>query len=172
VFHRDKKLRLAAEPLLRAWDALGDALAAPPPRADELLLIGRREVRTNNTWMHNVPSLVSGAPRCVLFVNAKDAALRGIADGDTALLESRVHAGEVPVKVTEDIAPGVVSLPHGWGHAPSAPWQRVAGRHAGVSANDWTDEGAVEGVVGQSILNGVPVRLRARTAAAPAAREA
>jgi anaerobic selenocysteine-containing dehydrogenase len=65
----------------------------------------------------------------------------------------------VRVRVTEEIAPGVVSLPHGWGHTPSAPWQRVAGKHAGVSVNDWTDEGDVEGVVGQSILNGVPVRV-------------
>jgi hypothetical protein len=65
--------------------------------------------------------------------------------------------------------PGVVSLPHGWGHAPSARWQRVAGAHPGVSVNDWTDDQRVEEVVGQSVLNGVPVRLRARDAALAAA---
>jgi anaerobic selenocysteine-containing dehydrogenase len=70
----------------------------------------------------------------------------------------------VRVRVTEEVAPGVVSLPHGWGHAAAAAWQRVAGRHAGVSVNDWTDEAEVEGVVGQSILNGVPVRLLAASA--------
>jgi anaerobic selenocysteine-containing dehydrogenase len=87
------------------------------------------------------------------------------------VLESRVHRGAVRVRVTEEIAPGVVSLPHGWGHAASAPWQRVAGRHAGVSVNDWTDDAEVEGVVGQSILNGVPVELRAPGRGEAAARE-
>jgi hypothetical protein len=69
------------------------------------------------------------------------------------------------VRVSDEMVPGVVSLPHGWGHATSARWQRVAGANPGVSANDWTDDADVEAVVGQSILNGVPVRLRA---AAPA----
>ena len=77
-------------------------------------------------------------------------------------MESRVHRGAVRVQLTEDIAPGVVSLPHGWGHAASAQWQKVAGAHPGVSVNDWTDESVVEGVVGQSILNGVPVHLSAQ----------
>jgi anaerobic selenocysteine-containing dehydrogenase len=161
VFHADRKVHLAIEPLLANWDALDASLAAAPP-ADTLVLIGRRELRTNNSWMHNVPSLVSGAERCLLFVHPKDAAERGIADGDRVAMESRVHRGEVRVQLTEDIAPGVVSLPHGWGHAASAPFQRVAGKHPGVSVNDWTDDAVVEGVVGQSVLNGVPVRLGKR----------
>jgi anaerobic selenocysteine-containing dehydrogenase len=70
-----------------------------------------------------------------------------------------VHRGAVRVQINDGIAPGVVSLPHGWGHAASAPWQRTAGAHAGVSANDWTDDGDVEAVVGQSILNGVEVQI-------------
>jgi anaerobic selenocysteine-containing dehydrogenase len=159
VFHRGGRVNLAPAPLLRAWSELEGALARGVP-ADALLLIGRRDLRTNNSWMHNIPSLVSGAERCLLFVHPKDAEARGVSDGGRALLESRVHRGAVRVRVTEEIAPGVVSLPHGWGHAASAPWQRVAGRHPGVSVNDWTDEADVESVVGQSILNGVPVQLR------------
>ena len=93
VFHGDRKVHLAAEPFLRNWDALDASLAAPPP-PDTLVLIGRRELRTNNSWMHNVPSLVSGAERCLLFVHPKDAAQRGIADGETVVMESRVHRGE------------------------------------------------------------------------------
>ena len=161
VFHADRKVQLTADPLLRNWDALSASLDATEP-AGTLLLIGRRALRSNNSWMHNIPSLVSGADRCVLFMHPKDASDRGIGDGETVVMESRVHRGEVRVQLTEDIAPGVVSLPHGWGHAASAPFQRVAGQHAGVSVNDWTDESVVEGVVGQSILNGVPVRLHAR----------
>jgi anaerobic selenocysteine-containing dehydrogenase len=111
---------------------------------------------------------MTGAERCLLHVHPKDAEARGLSDGGEAELESRVHCGAVRVRVTEEIAPGVVSLPHGWGHAAAAPWQRVAGRNPGVSANDWTDDAEVESVVGQSILNGVPVRLRANGEAASA----
>jgi anaerobic selenocysteine-containing dehydrogenase len=77
------------------------------------------------------------------------------------VLESRVYRGEVPVRVTDEVRPGVVSLPHGHGHRESARYQRVAGARPGVSANDWTDDQAVESIVGQSILNGVAVRLSA-----------
>jgi anaerobic selenocysteine-containing dehydrogenase len=114
--------------------------------------------------MHNVASLVSGTERCLLYLNPADAAERGIADGDVVTMQSRVHRGEVKVRLTADIAPGVVSLPHGWGHAAVAAWQAIAGSHPAVSANDWTDDGDVEGVVGQSILNGVPVRVFPRAA--------
>lgn len=86
----------------------------------------------------------------------------GVRDGDVAILESRVHTGEVPVHVSDEMREGVVSLPHGYGHAASAPWQQVAAAHAGVSINDWTDDQEVESVVGQSILNGIRVRLRAK----------
>lgn len=131
-------------------------MAVPQP---ELVLVGRREARSCNSWMHNLPALVSGKPRCVLQVHPLDAARAGVQDGTSALLESRVHRGPVLVQVTDRIAPGVVCLPHGFGHAEAAPWQRVAAVNPGVSANDWTDDADVEGLVGQSVLNGVPVRL-------------
>ena len=127
---------------------------------DELLLIGRRELRTNNSWMHNVPALVVGTRALRALRPPDDAARAGVRDGEPAVLESRVHRGAVPVRVTDEIMPGVVSLPHGWGHAGERALAAVAGAHAGVSANDWTDDQRVEGVVGQSILNGVPVRLK------------
>ncbi|MBL9124754.1 MAG: molybdopterin-dependent oxidoreductase [Planctomycetaceae bacterium] len=162
VAYPNGKLRLDAPLLLSAIDDLAATLDRPAV-AGELRLIGRRELRSNNSWMHNVPALVAGKDRCVLLVHPDDAARAGIRDGDTAILESRVHQGEVPVKISTEMRPGVVSLPHGWGHAASAPWQQVAGAHAGVSCNDWTDEQTVEAVVGQSILNGLPVRLRAKS---------
>lgn len=160
LFHKDGKIDVGAPPFLAAIEELLVAIAAPP-KEGELLLVGRRDLRTNNSWMHNVPAMVSGKERCVLFVHPDDAARAGVADGAEALLSSRVHRGPVRVRVTDEMRPGVVSLPHGWGHAPSARWQRVAGAHAGVSANDWTDDAEVEGIVGQSILNGVPVSLSA-----------
>ena len=157
VLHKDRRVRIAPDVITRALPDLAYAVDASPDRA--LLLVGRRELRSNNSWMHNLPALVSGRERCVLFVHPADAERAGVRDGEVALLESRVHRGRVRVQVNEEMAPGVVSLPHGWGHAESAPWQRVASANPGVSANDWTDDTDVEGVVGQSILNGVPVSL-------------
>jgi anaerobic selenocysteine-containing dehydrogenase len=157
ILHRDRRMRLAPPAIMKALADLAED-AGPAPR-EELLLIGRRDLRTNNSWMHNVPVLVAGQERCVLLVHPLDAERAGVRDGEIAILESRVHRGPVPVRVSEDMTPGVVSLPHGWGHADSASWQRVAGMRPGVSVNDWTDDGDVEAVVGQSILNGVPVRL-------------
>ena len=169
VFHRDRRVHVADGPFIGAAAALAATLAEAHA-AGELLLIGRRELRTNNSWMHNVPAMVAGRERCVLLVHPDDARRAGVADGDVAVLESRVHSGALRVQVSDEMRPGVVSLPHGWGHAASAPWQSVAGSRPGVSANDWTDDQQVEAIVGQSILNGVPVRLRARRSdEAPAA---
>jgi anaerobic selenocysteine-containing dehydrogenase len=167
--HADKKIHLIAEPLRRALADLQRELDLKAAGATtltgatsdlDLLLIGRRELRTNNSWMHNVPGLVAGRDRCVLYVHPDDAQRAGLRDSEPATLESRVHTGVVPIRVTDEVMPGVVSLPHGWGHSASAAWQSVAGSHPGVSANDFTDDQHVESVVGQSILNGVPVRLR------------
>ena len=128
------------------------------PKDGELLLVGRRELRSNNSWLHNLPSLVRGRPVLALRSSRRRAA-RGIADGAVAWLESRVHAGPVPIKLSTEMRRGVVSLPHGYGHQAIGVHQATAGSHAGVSVNDWTDDADVERVVGQSILNGVPVRL-------------
>ena len=163
VAHKGRKVELAPKLILTEWDALAASVALPRPKG-ELLLIGRREKRTNNSWMHNVPAMVAGSERCLLLIHPDDATAREVGDGELVVMESRVHRGEVRVRVTDEMAPGVVSLPHGWGHAPSARWQKVAGQTPGVSANDWTDESLAEGVVGQSILNGVPVRVFPRAA--------
>ncbi len=168
VHHKDGKVHLVAAPLMRALEQL-EAELKRPRDTGELLLIGRRDLRSNNSWMHNVPALVSGRERCVLYVHPDDAQRAGLRDSEPAMVESRVHRGDVPVRVTDEVMPGVVSLPHGWGHAASAGWQSVAGQHAGVSANDFTDDQDVESVVGQSILNGVPVRLSRVKRAANAA---
>jgi len=159
VLHRDRRVHLDAPPFLEALDAWAESPAASAPAEGEVLLIGRREIRTNNSWMHNVPAMISGRDRCVLLVHPEDAARAGLRDGEEALLESRVHRGRVPIRVSDEMRPGVVSLPHGWGHAPAARFLRTAGSRPGVSFNDWSDDGVTESIVGQSILNGVPVRL-------------
>jgi anaerobic selenocysteine-containing dehydrogenase len=158
VRHRGGRLDLAPPLLMRSMEALAGELTAVDPH--DLVLIGRRELRSNNSWMHNVPRLVAGKKRCVLHVHPNDAARCGLADGGQALMRSRVHEGPVEVKVTDQMRPGVVSLPHGYGHSAIARWQRVAGAQPGPSMNDWVDDGAVDSVAGLSILNGIPIELK------------
>jgi len=164
ILHRDRRIRLAAKPILQA---LREFEVGGMASHDGLWLIGRRELRSSNSWMHNIAALVSGRDRCVLLVHPIDAERAGVRDGEMAILESRVHRGLVPVSISDEMSHGVVSLPHGWGHKEVAAHQKIAASRPGVSLNDWTDDGDVEALVGQSILNGIPVQLKpARSAAA------
>lgn len=126
---------------------------------ESLLLVGRREPRSVNSWCHNLPSLMTGAQRCVLFVHPADAAACGIRDGEVVRVSSRVGAVEVPVRLTDTMMPGVVALPHGYGHNAAGARARVAAAHAGVSMNDLTDPAEIEPLSGNAVLNGVPVRV-------------
>ncbi len=122
-----------------------------------LVLIGRRHLRSNNSWMHNSERLVRGKPRCTLLMHPADATRRGLADGATARLTSRAGSVDVPVELSDELMEGVVSLPHGWGHARTGVQLRTAALHPGVSANDVTDHLAVDALSGNAALNGVPV---------------
>jgi anaerobic selenocysteine-containing dehydrogenase len=134
-------------------------LAATPPPADDgrFVVVGRRHLRTNNSWMHNVPSLVKGRDLCTLVVNRADAARLGLVPGGMASVTSRVGQVELTVEVTDDIAPGVVSIPHGFGHDRPGAELSVARHHAGVNANRLTDDLRIDPLSGTAVLNGVPV---------------
>jgi anaerobic selenocysteine-containing dehydrogenase len=127
------------------------------PQADELLLIGRRHVRSNNSWMHNYHRLVKGKPRHHLLMHPDDLVSRGLVDGQTVRVSSRVGVIEVQVLGTTDMMPGVVSLPHGWGHARPGVQMEIARGQPGVNANDLTDERQLDVLSGNAALNGVPV---------------
>jgi anaerobic selenocysteine-containing dehydrogenase len=122
-----------------------------------LVLIGRRALRSNNSWMHNSLRLVKGPPGCVLLMHPEDAAARGLAEGARARVQSRAGAVEVPVGISADVLRGVVSLPHGWGHAREGAALGVAAAHAGASLNDLTDELAVDALSGNAAFSGLPV---------------
>ena len=128
------------------------------------LLIGRRHLRSNNSWMHNVTVLMKGRHRCTLLVHPDDAAGLGLSDGDAARVASRVGEVTVPVEVTDAIRPGVVSIPHGWGHDAPDVRMRVAREHAGVNSNVLADEELLDPISGNAVLNGIPVSV---SAAAP-----
>jgi anaerobic selenocysteine-containing dehydrogenase len=125
--------------------------------SDEMLLIGRRNLRTSNSFMHNLRALVKGRNPCTLQVSPHDAARLGIADGGAARVTSRVGSVVVPVEVTSDLMPGVVSLPHGWGHDIEETRLSVAKAHAGVNTNFLTDNQAYDTVSGTAVLFGTPV---------------
>ena len=135
--------------------------AEPQPAAGELLLIGRRHVRSNNSWMHNYQRLVKGKPRHQLLMHPDDMAGRGLSDGQRVRVQSRVGAIEVEALASAEMMPGVVSLPHGWGHARPGVQMAIARAQPGASANDLTDERQLDAVSGNAALNGVPVRVEA-----------
>ncbi|WP_040494852.1 molybdopterin-dependent oxidoreductase [Ilumatobacter nonamiensis] len=138
-----------------------DRLAAAIPELDDrsLVLVGRRHLRSNNSWMHNINVLVKGAPRCTLQVHPDDAVALGLAHGGAARVTSRVGHVVAPVEVTDSIRPGVVSLPHGWGHDLPGARMRIAAEHAGVNSNVLSDDRSMDPLSGTSVLNGIPVDL-------------
>lgn len=126
-----------------------------------LSLIGRRELRSNNSWMHNAPSLMSGKSRCTLRMHPDDASARALTDTATVRVTSAVGAVEVPLEVTDEVMPGVVSLPHGYGHGRRGVRLEVAQAHAGVSVNDLTDPGRLDALTGNARFSDVPVTVEA-----------
>ncbi len=142
-----------------------EALVADVPRAisevgpEGLLLIGRRQLRSNNSWLHNSARLMKGKDRCTLLVHPDDAAAAGVEDGCQAVLSSAAGRVEVPVEVSDTVMPGVVSLPHGFGHGHDGVGWRTAAAHPGVSLNDVTDSSRIDPMSGNAVLNGVPVEL-------------
>jgi anaerobic selenocysteine-containing dehydrogenase len=124
---------------------------------DSLVLVGRRQLRSNNSWMHNVHSLVKGPERCTLLVHPADAERLGLVDGRSARVTSRVGSVDAPVTVTDEIMPGVVSLPHGWGHGLEGVQLREAAKKPGVPSNFLADPSAFDALSGNAVLNGIPV---------------
>ncbi|MEJ2587555.1 MAG: molybdopterin dinucleotide binding domain-containing protein [Deltaproteobacteria bacterium] len=154
------KIELAPEPLVQDVQRLFEAMNDTAP--DNLLLVGRRHLRTNNSWMSNIASLVSGPPRCVLFIHPRDASRLGLEQGTLAEVRSRVGRMVVPVKITPDIRPGVVSLPHGWGHDLPGVRMNVAKTHGGLNSNVLSDDDAFDPVSNNAVLNGIPVEISSR----------
>ncbi len=131
-----------------------------------LVLVGRRQLRSNNSWMHNCRRLVKGKPRCTLLIHPDDAADRGLTSGAMARLTSRVGSIEAPVEISDEMMKGVVSLPHGWGHHREGSSMQIAKEHAGVSVNDITDETAVDPISGNAAFNGISVEVACASALA------
>ncbi|MEG0246852.1 molybdopterin oxidoreductase family protein [Pseudomonas sp. WS 5412] len=152
--------RVQAAPAVILAD-LARFAALPLPKVDELLLIGRRHVRSNNSWMHNYHRLVKGKPRHQLLMHPDDLAIRQLSDGQRVRVSSRIGMIEVHVLASLEMMPGVVSLPHGWGHDRPGVQMSIASAQPGASANDLTDERQLDELSGNAALNGVPVQVAA-----------
>ncbi|MFE9751353.1 molybdopterin oxidoreductase family protein [Saccharothrix saharensis] len=150
------RIELCPDPIAADVPRVLAALRAP---RDGLVLVGRRHLRSNNSWLHNVPALVKGKQLCTLLVHPDDAARLGLVDGGTARVTSRVGEVEATVEVSADMAAGVVSLPHGWGHDRPGTRLATARAHPGVNVNLLTDDLAVDPLSGTAVLNGVHVRV-------------
>lgn len=164
LFTKNKRIALAPELFTKDLARVKEKLAAAKPASkngDGLVLIGRRQLRSNNSWMHNSERLVKGKDRCTLLINPKDAEKRKITEGQKVKLSSRVGTIEAVAEITDEMMPGVVSLPHGWGHDRPGVQLDVAKKHAGVSINDVTDEQLLDTLSGNAVLNGVPVTVTA-----------
>ena len=157
---RDQRIDAAPRLVLDDLSRVEEALAAGPG-VGELRLVGRRHQRDCNSWMHNTERLTRGRARHHLLMHPEDLAERGIADGTTVTVTSRVGTVEVEVRASEDMMPGVVSLPHGYGHQRDGVLLGNATTVPGPSVNDLTDPGELDAVSGNAVLNGVPVTVAA-----------
>jgi anaerobic selenocysteine-containing dehydrogenase len=154
-----RRIALAPERLVADLPRLARARDAAV--SSSLQLIGRRDLRSNNSWMHNSQRLVRGPVRCTLLMNPQDAASRGLLAGQQVRITARVGSVEAPLEITEAMMPGVVSLPHGWGHHRAGSRLRVAAERPGVSLNDLTDEQELDSLSGNARLSGVPIEVTA-----------
>jgi len=150
----DKKIRLAPQYLLDDLPRLAARLERP---AERLVLVSRRHLRSNNTWLHNVPALMKGKGRCTLLIHPDDAARCGISDSDVVTVKSEAGEIKVPVEVTDSIKPGVVSMPHGWGHGKPGTRMSVANNSPGANTNVLSPPTFIDEPSGNGALNGIPV---------------
>lgn len=149
-------VELAPEPIMADIPRLAASLESV---SGGFLLIGRRHLRSNNSWMHNLPALAGGSNRCTLQIHPDDATRLGVTD--TAVITGPGGKLQVPVEITDAIRPGVVSLPHGWGHTAPDTRMSVAAAAPGVNVNSLLDSSLIEPLSGTSVLNGVPVDVTA-----------
>lgn len=166
IFHNDKKIDMSFDYFMPDLTRLQrHFFELETPNDGRLQLIGRRHLKTNNSWLHNSKRMVKGTDkgwtRCTAQIHPDDATRFSIQDKQVISVSSRVGKISLPAEITDKIMPGVISIPHGWGHNKKGMRWQVAEQHAGVSVNDLTDEMVVDELSGNAVLNGVPVWINA-----------
>ncbi len=153
------KVRLAPQYLIDDLPRLAERLRRDPV---DLVLVSRRHLRSCNSWLHNVPALMKGKDRCTLLIHPADAEANGVVDGDVVTVTSAGGSIEVPVEITDAIKPGVVSMPHGWGHGQPGTQLSVANASPGVNTNVLSPPDFLDEPSGNGALNGIPVTVKGR----------
>jgi anaerobic selenocysteine-containing dehydrogenase len=153
---RSGRVELFPAPIAADLPRLRAALTDPAP---PLVLVGRRHLRSNNSWLHNVPTLNGGTNTCTLQIHPDDAARLGLRDGAPARVKGEGGEVEVPVEVTDAVRRGVVSLPHGWGHDRPGTRLSFAATRPGVNVNQLLDGTRLDPLSGTAVLNGFPVEV-------------
>ncbi|NRB52869.1 MAG: molybdopterin-dependent oxidoreductase [Saprospiraceae bacterium] len=161
LFTKNKRINLAFPRILEDLERIPILIEQLKNSSDTLLLIGRRDLRSNNSWMHNSIRLVKGLNRCTILMHPKDAAKRQLVNGSFVEVSSATGQIKLTVELSEDIMPGVVSIPHGWGHKLKGTKIRVAEQKPGVNVNELTSEQLVDAPTGNAVLNGIAVEVRA-----------
>ena len=157
----DKRIELAPEVIVKDIERVKAKLLDAAHQNGNLLLIGRRQLRSNNSWMHNSQRLVRGKPQCTILMHPADAAHRQLKAGENVSVRSRVGSVVLPIEISEEMMPGVVSIPHGWGHDRPGIQIEVAQQHAGESINDVTDDLTIDALCGTAAFNGTWVEVEA-----------
>lgn len=160
----DRRVHLAPAPILKEARRMLQAAADgrrvdAPPEGFDLRLIGRRHLRSNNSWMHNVYTMVKGRDRCTALMHPDDAAERGLDHDDRVTVTSPVGSIEVPLEVSDEIRPGTVAIPHGWGHDEKGVGWSTAAANPGANVNLLTDPSLSDPLSGEMALNGSWVRV-------------
>ena len=153
----NRRIQLAPELIVADLDRVRETWLNGSANGQTLTLIGRRQLRSNNSWMHNSPRLVRGKDRCTLLMHPDDALARNLTDGLMVKVCSRTGEIQLPLAVTDTMMPGVVSIPHGWGHGREGVQLATAVKHPGASINDLTDEQQIDQLTGNAAFCGVPV---------------
>jgi len=161
LFTKDKKIDLQPSALMKAWAIFcsDEQWREPRQSAQTFQLIGRRNLKSNNSWMHNLPSLHRSKDQCYVIMHPSDGDAHGITDGSRVRLTTEIGSIELPVSLSARIMPGVVSVPHGWGHHRSGVRQSLASQVPGVSLNDVMDDLQIDAFSGNAVLNGQSVRI-------------
>ncbi len=159
LFTKNKRINLVPRTITRDLQRVSHYGLTPnqSEKTPPLLLIGRRHLLSNNSWMHNAPRLMKTGARCTALLHPQDAQCHGVESGQRITLRSASGKIEIEAELTEHIMPGVISVPHGWGHGRPETQLEIANQHPGVSINDLTDDQQVDEMTGNAVFNGVPV---------------
>ncbi|MCF6298211.1 MAG: molybdopterin oxidoreductase family protein, partial [Flavobacteriaceae bacterium] len=162
LFTKDKKIELAPVEFVQDLNRLKNQLAEWKNNSNgsyNFSLIGRRHLRSNNSWMHNVTRLIKGIERCTLLINPEDAKILNIINQQNVTVSSKVGSLKIPIEISSEMMEGVVSIPHGWGHNYNGSSMHIAKKNAGVSINDLTDPNKIDFLTGNADFSGTKVKI-------------